>query len=102
MLKDKISKELFFEYLNGLRNNGKLISDVYEATHRALDLINFEDELTRPYHIIEKCFFTETELDYIYWYLFEKVEKRIYDAKTHAEIAYLGDDEALWEFLNRE
>lgn len=102
MLKNKISKELFFDYLNGLRNNEKLISGVYEATNRALDLINFDDELTRPFHIIEKCFFTESELDYIYWYLFEEVEKRIYDAKTHAEIAYLHDDESLWEFLNRE
>ena len=102
MLKDKISKELFFEYLNGLRNNEKLISGVYEATHRALDLINLEDELTRPYHIIEKCFFTETELDYIYWYLFEKVEKKIYNSETHEVIADLIDDEALWEYLNRE
>lgn len=102
MLKDKISKELFFKYLNGLRHNSKMINQIYEATFRALDLINLEEELSKPYHIIEKCFFTESELDYIYWYLFERVEKKIYDAKTHEVIADLVDDEALWEYLNRE
>ena len=102
MLKDKITKEMFFEYLNGLRHNSQMIDAIYKATNGAFDIINFEDELCRPYHLIEKCFFTHIELDIIGWYLYENVEKKIYNSETHEVIADLIDDEALWEYLNRE
>lgn len=104
MLKDKISKEKFFEYLKGLKENSSMVSDVYKASKRNIDLINYEDEITRPYRIIEKLFFTYEELDCISWYVYEYSEgnMKIWDAVTKEEIANLETDEDLWNYLNKE
>ena len=104
MLKDKISKEQFFEYLNGLKENSEMVSAIYNASKRNIDMINYEDEITKPYRIIEKLFFTKEELDYISWYVYEFDADRmkIYDANTHKVIANLETNEDLWIYLNKE
>lgn len=102
MLKDKISKEQFFEYLNGLRDRSNYIDDVYASSRRFINILELNDFLIRPYMILEKLFFSAEENDIIGWYLWENVEKKIYDLESKEVIVELNDDEALWEYLNRE
>lgn len=104
MLKNKISKDDFFEYLKLLRKNASVVNAVYEASNKSIDLINFETDICEPYLIIVKAFFTKDELDIIDWYLYEFRENdmKIWDSETGEEIVNLVDDEALWEYLNRE
>lgn len=104
MLKDKISKDDFFRYLKGLRKVSKYVMDTYDNTDGYVDLINLESALTEPYHIIEKAFFTNVEYDVISWYLYEYDEDKmkIWDSQTKEVIADIVDDEALWEYLNRD
>lgn len=104
MLKDKISKDDFFNYLKLLRKNASVVNAVYETSNKSIDLINFESDMCEPYMIIVKAFFTESELDIINWYLYEFLENdmKIWDSESGEEIANLVDDEALWEYLNRE
>jgi hypothetical protein len=46
--------------------------------------------------------FGENDSDMITWYLYEDVEKNIYEAGTHKIIDVLDTDEKLWDYLNRE
>ena len=71
MLKDKISKEDFVKYIKESQEVSKLVHKVYEASGRTIDIINLEDELNKPFRIIERNFFTKVELDYISWFLYE-------------------------------
>ena len=102
MLKNKISKEDFFKYMELLRRNRDYIDSVYNCTNRQLDLINLNDSMCEPYQIIVKAFFTPEELDIIGWYMWEYNEghMKIYD--NDEIIADLKTDEDLWEYLNRD
>ena len=102
MLKNKMTKEQFLEYLKLLRDRSNFIDDVYNSSRRYIDIIELNDFLTRPYTFIEKLFFSKEEYDIIGWYLWEDVDKKIYDLESKEVIAELNDDEALWEYLNRE
>lgn len=106
MLKDKISKEDFVKYIEESLKVSKLVHNVYEASNRTVDLINLEEDLTRPFRIIEKNFFTKVELDYISWFLYEYDEgkMKIYKAGTDKEVvlAELNTVDDLWDWLNKE
>jgi len=106
MLKDKISKEDFVKYIKESQEVSKLVHKVYEASGRTIDIINLEDELTKPFRIIEKNFFNEVELDYINWFLYEYKEgnMKIYKAETNKEVvlAELNTIDDLWNWLNKE
>jgi hypothetical protein len=102
MISDKMSKEEFLEFLEEIRYADKIVDDVYNATGGSLDLLNLTDDLIKPYR---KCFsklFGENDSDMITWYLYEDVEKNIYEAGTHKIIDVLDTDEKLWDYLNRE
>lgn len=99
-LEKRIDKREFIKYLEAQRKINKVCLDVYTASHNTLDLANYEDFITEPTHILEKAFFSDIELDYIYWYLYEDVEKKIYDNDTKSVIAELNTDEDLWDYLN--
>ena len=103
-LSERISKEDFFDYLNKSRKIDKMIETIYQCSDRNLDLINFNDLLTKPFRIIERNFFSPTELDMISWYLWEYDEKmmKIYSNDDNHVIAEILTDEDLWEYLNRD
>ncbi len=101
MLKDKMNKEQFLEYLKLLRDRSNFIDDVYNSSRRYIDIIELNDFLTRPYTFIEKLFFSEEEYDIIGWYLWENVDHKIYNSNNEV-IADLCNDEAVWEYLNQE
>lgn len=101
MLENKIDKETFCKYLQLLKNNDKIIMETYNLTNGNLDLNNFEEMLAKPYRIIEKLFFTEEELDIINWYLYEDVDKIIYN--TDGTIfKKIDSDDDLWDYLNNK
>ena len=106
MLKDKISKEDFVKYIKESQEVSKLVHKVYEASGRTIDIINLEDELTKPFRIIERNFFTKVELDYISWFLYEykSGHMKIYKAGTDKEVilADLETIDDLWNWLNEE
>ena len=106
MLKDKISKEDFVKYIKESQEVSKLVHKVYEASGRTIDIINLEDELTKPFRIIERNFFTKVELDYISWFLYEykSGHMKIYKAGTDKEVilADLETVDDLWNWLNEE
>ena len=106
MLKDKISKEDFTKYVEETLRVSKFISNIYDASNRTIDIINLEEELTRPLRIIEKNFFTKVELDYIGWFIYEYDEghMKIYKAGTNKEVvlAELNTVDDLWDWLNKE
>ena len=58
MLKNKISKEDFFKYIELLRRNTRYIESVYNCTNHQLYLINLDDTLCEPYQINDNTFFT--------------------------------------------
>lgn len=106
MLKDKISKEDFVKYIEQSQEVSKLVHKVYEASGRTIDIINLEDELTKPFRIIERNFFTKVELDYISWFLYEykSGHMKIYKEGTDKEVilADLETVDDLWNWLNEE
>lgn len=106
MLKDKISKEDFVKYIKESQEVSKLVHKVYEASGRTIDIINLEDELTKPFRIIERNFFTKVELDYISWFLYEykSGHMKIYKEGTDKEVilADLETIDDLWNWLNKE
>ena len=106
MLKDKISKEDFVKYIKESQEVSKLVHKVYEASGRTIDIINLEDELTKPFRIIERNFFTKVELDYISWFLYEykSGHMKIYKEGTDKEVilADLETIDDLWNWLNEE
>lgn len=102
MLKDKMSFDLFKRYLQLLRRNNEMINKIYNDSNKTIDIINLDSELTEPYRIIEKLFFTINELEMISWYLYENVEKKIYEGKTDKVICEINTDEDLWNYLNNE
>ena len=102
MLKNKISKEDFFKYMELLRRNNRYIESVYDCTNHQLDLINLNDTLCEPYQIIVKAFFTQEELEIISWYMCEYDEGHMKIWQDDNEIADLETDEDLWEYLNRD
>lgn len=104
MLKDKISKEQFIDYIDKIKEKDKLIHSIYQSSNRLIDLIEFSDKIIQPYNLLEKIFFTDIERDYIYWFLYEYNEDmmKIYDANTHEVIADIKTVNDLWEYLNRE
>ena len=106
MLKDKISKEDFVKYIKESQEVSKLVHKVYEASGRTIDIINLEDELNKPFRIIERNFFTKVELDYISWFLYEykSGHMKIYKAGTDKEVvlAELNTIDDLWNWLNEE
>lgn len=106
MLKDKISKEDFVKYIKESQEVSKLVHKVYEASGRTIDIINLEDELNKPFRIIERNFFTKVELDYISWFLYEykSGHMKIYKAGTDKEVilADLETIDDLWNWLNEE
>lgn len=103
-LSERISKEDFFDYLDKSRKIDKMIEAIYQATNGDIDLINFNDTLTKPFRIIERNFFSNVELDMISWYLWEYDEKmmKIYSNDDRHVIAEILTDEDLWEYLNRD
>lgn len=103
-LSERISKEDFFDYLDKSRKIDKMIEAIYQATNGEIDLINFNDTLSKPFRIIERNFFSATELDIISWYLWEYNEKmmKIYSSDDRHVIAEILTDEDLWEYLNRD
>ena len=103
-LSERISKEDFFDYLDKSRKVDKMIEAIYQATDGDIDLINFNDTLTKPFRIIERNFFSNVELDMISWYLWEYDEKmmKIYSNDDRHVIAEILTDEDLWEYLNRD
>ena len=106
MLKDKISKEDFVKYIKESQEVSKLVHKVYEASGRTIDIINLEDELNKPFRIIERNFFTKVELDYISWFLYEykSGHMKIYKEGTDKEVllAELNTVDDLWDWLNKE
>ena len=100
-LKDKMSFEEFSNYLDLLKDRDIFLDNIYKKSIGNLDLINFNDFLLKPYYIIERCFFSDIELDYIKWYLYEDVDKKIYDINSNV-IADIKDNEALWNYLNQD
>ena len=106
MLKDKISKEDFVKYIKESQEVSKLVHKVYEASGRTIDIINLEDELNKPFRIIERNFFTKVELDYISWFLYEykSGHMKIYKEGTDKEVilADLETVDDLWNWLNEE
>ena len=106
MLKDKSSKEDFVKYIKESQEVSKLVHKVYEASGRTIDIINLEDELNKPFRIIERNFFTKVELDYISWFLYEykSGHMKIYKAGTDKEVilADLETIDDLWNWLNEE
>ena len=105
-LSERISKEDFFKYLDEYRKIDKMIETIYQCSDGNLDLINFNDFLTKPLRIIERNFFSIAEKDLISWYLYEYKEEnmKIYKAGTNKEevIAEILTDDDLWEYLNRD
>lgn len=103
-LSERISKEDFFDYLDKLRKVDKMIDAIYQASNGEIDLINFNDTLSKPFRVIERNFFSPTELDIISWYLWEYDEKmmKIYSSDDRHVIAEILTDEDLWEYLNRD
>lgn len=101
-LEKRISKEDFFEYLDKSKERSDMIFNVYKSTGKSLDLINFEDYITEPYRILVKHFFSNVELDYISWYLYEYEEGKMKIYDNDGLIADIIDNEALWNFLNRD
>lgn len=104
MLKDKITKEQFIEYIQQIQEKDNLIRDIYHISKKTIDLIEFEEILLKPMFLLQKIFFSKSELEYIEWFLYEynKDMMKIYDAKTHEVIADIQTVEDLWEYLNRE
>lgn len=106
MLKDKISKDDFVKYIEQSQEVIKLVHKVYEASGRTIDIINLEDELNKPFRIIERNFFTKVELDYISWFLYEykSGHMKIYKEGTDKEVilADLETVDDLWNWLNEE
>lgn len=105
-LSERISKKDFFDYLDKSRKVDKMIETIYQCSDGNLDLINFNDFLTKPLRIIERNFFSYIEKDLISWYLWEYKEgdMKIYKAGTNKEevIAEILTDEDLWEYLNKD
>ena len=103
-LSERISKEDFFDYLDKSRKVDKMIDAIYQASNGEIDLINFNDTLTKPFRVIERNFFSPTEMDMISWYLWEYDEKmmKIYSNDDNHIIAEILTDEDLWEYLNRD
>ena len=103
-LSERISKEDFFDYLDKSRKVDKMIDAIYQASNGEIDLINFNDTLSKPFRIIERNFFSNVELDMISWYLWEYDEKmmKIYSNDDRHVIAEILTDEDLWEYLNRD
>lgn len=103
-LSERISKEDFFDYLDKSRKVDKMIDAIYQASNGEIDLINFNDTLSKPFRVIERNFFSPTELDMISWYLWEYNEKmmKIYSSDDRHVIAEILTDEDLWEYLNRD
>lgn len=105
-LSERISKKDFFDYLDKSRKVDKMIETIYQCSDGNLDLINFNDFLTKPLRIIERNFFSYIEKDLISWYLWEYKEgdMKIYKAGTNKEevIAEILTDDDLWEYLNRD
>ena len=103
-LSERISKEDFFDYLDKSRKVDKMIDAIYQASNGEIDLINFNDTLSKPFRVIERNFFSPTELDMISWYLWEYDEKmmKIYSSDDRHVIAEILTDEDLWEYLNRD
>lgn len=101
-LEKRISKEDFFEYLDKSKERSDMLFNVYKSTGKSLDLINFESYITEPYRILEKHFFSNVELDYIFWYLYEYEEGKMKIYDNGGLIADIIDNEALWDFLNRD
>ena len=70
------------------------------------NLHELEDELNKPFRIIERNFFTKVELDYISWFLYEykSGHMKIYKAGTDKEVilADLETIDDLWNWLNEE
>lgn len=102
MLKNKISKEDLFKYMELLRRNADYIKSVYECTNHQLDLINLNETLCEPYQIIVKAFFTPEELEIFSWYMWEYNEGHMKIYVNDSVIADLETDEDLWEYLNRD
>ena len=103
-LSERISKEDFFDYLDKSRKVDKMIDAIYQASNGEIDLINFNDTLSKPFRVIERNFFSPTEMDMISWYLWEYDEKmmKIYSSNDESVIAEILTDEDLWEYLNRD
>ena len=68
-LSERISKEDFFDYFDKSRKVDKMIDAIYQTSNGEIDLINFNDTLSKPFRVIERNFFSPTELDMISWYM---------------------------------
>lgn len=101
-LENRISRNSFIDYIQACRNNQELCLKTLESTNGLIDLINYDEYINKPLHILEKALFTDIELDYISWYLYEDVEKTIFDSKTHEIIFEIKTDGDLWDYLNSE
>lgn len=99
-LMKRISKEGFIEYIKKKRDIDDLCLNVYTASNNTIDLANYIDLMNKPLEIIEKFFFSPIELDYITWYLYENVDKKIYNSQDKSLIAELKTDDDLWDYLN--
>lgn len=101
-LQYRISKETFIEYFSLMQKLDGQVSSIYNITNGNLDLGNYISQFSSLSSILEKCIFTTEELDIIYWYLFEDVEKKIYDSITHDVIIEFKSLEDVYDYLNQE
>ena len=101
-LQDRISKENYIKYFSLLGNLEDQASQIYKITNGNLDFGNYISQFSSLNMILEKCIFTEVELDLIFWYLYEDVEKKLYDSITHNVIIEFKSLEDVYDYLNNE
>lgn len=71
----------------------------HEAYKLGIDLINFTEDYHNVVNLLLKSYYGKEGEDIIGWWLYEDVEKNIYDSETGEVIANLTTIESLWEYV---
>lgn len=93
------TKENFKKYVDLCKKHSKYIDDVY--TTLGIDMIYAKSsEVINEFETLcEELFFTKNGADLVQWWLWEDVEKKLYDAESEEELYDLTNFDDFWEYL---
>ena len=88
----------FKSLLNKIQDNSDIICQLYKLN---IDIINFIEKYDSIIWLLMKEIFTENQIDMIEWWLFDGVDKFIYDSETKEVIYDLTEIDNLYEYINK-
>ena len=91
----KISKEEFIEIVYSLKEQSDKHKELYKF---GIDLINYESNYEKCFSVLKKIVFNEKQLDLIDWWLYEDVEKVLFN-KDETVFKNLSTASDLYDYI---